>query len=417
MNNISSKVLGTVVSRGQKSFGKIFGGLPGQFFIIWSGTFINRAGTFVAPFLTLYLTREENIRETVAAVILMSYSVGVVISGLVGGFLADFIGRKRTMVFGLAGAAVVQVALVLSNGIAMVAICCVFLGLLSDVYRPAASAMVADLVGDRAPQAFGLLHWATNLGVPIASIAAGYFATRSWGLLFAIDALTALVFAVLVFWKIQEPERVGNKKDDSPSAGVVDASLMFKLLGITGISFAVFAIYFQNTTTLPLRVIDAGHSESDFGFLLAINGVLIAIVQPLLGPILSSWEQRRALSVGLMLTGFGIALSGAGEPLWFLVITVVLWSFGEIILAALLPAVIAELAPAHARGRYLGFFGTSIGLGGVVAPLGIVIYRAEPNALWVGCALIPMCLVIGQYLLLREKKTRNTHENFEAHVD
>lgn len=405
----------------RRIFQRTFGGLPRSFVIIWFGTFINRAGTFVAPFLTLYLTREENVEESLVAAILMSYSVGVVASGVIGGFLADFIGRKRTMIFSLAGAAVIQVALVFSNGIAMVAICCVFLGLISDVYRPAASAMVADIAGDQATRAFGLLHWATNLGVPIASIGAGYFATRSWSLLFVLDALTALVFAGLVLWKIQEPERAGNKKeivkDESASGGAIDLKLMYKLFGITGISFAAFGIYFQNTTTLPLRVIDAGHSESDFGRLLAINGVLIAIAQPLLGPTLSSWERRRALSLGLMLVGFGIALSGAGESLWFLVITVVLWSFGEIILAALLPAVIAELAPAHARGRYLGFFGTSIGLGGVVAPLGIVFYRAESNAFWMGCALIPMCLAIGQYLMLREKKMENTHEDFETHVD
>ncbi|MFF4379142.1 MDR family MFS transporter [Kitasatospora sp. NPDC001547] len=379
-----------------------FGGLPSSFTILWAGTLVNRAGTFVAPFLVLYLTQHRHVSGSYVTPILIGYGVGVLASSPIGGLLADRLGRRPTMVFGLASAASCQLMLAVADSTAVIALLIVFLGLASDLYRPAANALVADVVpADDRPRAYGLLHWATNLGVPVAALGAGWFASHNWTVLFLVDAATALVFAGLVLWKVPAnpptPDEAGQAAQNP--AEPVKLWQDRGLLGACAISLVAFAIYFQSTYAVPLQVVSSGLRSFDYGIMMATNGVLIAVVQPLLGPTLSRIPRQWGLGAGLLLVGGGIALTGVATNLPVLLFSVAVWSLGEIALAALLPAVVAELAPAEARGRYMGAFGASLGLAGVVAPLGVSLFETEPSLLWTVCvgAAVLLAVVQGRF--------------------
>ncbi|MDH6113591.1 MFS family permease [Kitasatospora sp. MAP12-15] len=374
-------------------FASRFGNLPRTFALLWAGTLINRAGTFVAPFLTIFLTQYHHLGHAAVTPVLMGYGVGVLLSSPLGGQLADRIGRGHAMVLGLSCAAACQLLLALARGPVAVGASVFLLGLSSDLFRPAANALVVDIVPaqDR-PRAFGLLHWALNLAIPIAALGAGWFATRSWTPLFVLDALTSLSFAALIGWKLLgTAPRLGPAPAEAGEAPRTrswnhwrDGALAAACLA----SLMTFAVYFQTSYTVPLRTIDTGLHAGGYGVMMALNGVLIAVVQPLIGPTLSRIPRLYGLGGGVLLVGIGVALTGAARTLPLLLLTVVVWSLGEIGVAALLPALVADLAPEDARGRYMGAFGVGLGAAGVLSPLGVTVYRANAALLWWACAAL-----------------------------
>jgi ABC-type dipeptide/oligopeptide/nickel transport system permease subunit len=78
-------------------------GLPRTYWILWTGALINRLGGFVMPLLALYLTGERGLSVEQAGLVVSLYGAGALLSGPVGGALADRWGRRSTLVLALVG--------------------------------------------------------------------------------------------------------------------------------------------------------------------------------------------------------------------------------------------------------------------------------------------------------------------------
>lgn len=142
-----------------------FGGLPGAFWWIWLGTLVNRIGGFVLPVLAFYITGVLHDSAALAGAVTALFGVGGAISGVVGGVLTDRIGRKPTLVGSLLANAATIVALGYARSPWALGLCTLGVGLAANAFRPAQSAMIADLVPavDRV-RAYALAFWAINLG-------------------------------------------------------------------------------------------------------------------------------------------------------------------------------------------------------------------------------------------------------------
>src|SRR6266700_2243809 len=118
---------------------------------------------------------------------------------------------------------------------------------------------------------------------------------------------------------------------------------------------------------------------------MAVNGVVIVLVQPLALPLLSRTRRSVLLPSSLLLVGGGIALSAVCDATWAFALTVIAWTLGEIAQTTSLQALVADIAPESMRGRYLGAVGIAWGASGVLAPFaGADVYAASPGALWLG---------------------------------
>ena len=84
--------------------------LPRAAWVLFAGTFINRFGGFVVPFLTLYLTG-QGYSVTAAGLAVSAYGAGNLFASLVGGHLADRLGRRETIVLSMFGAAAAMLLL------------------------------------------------------------------------------------------------------------------------------------------------------------------------------------------------------------------------------------------------------------------------------------------------------------------
>lgn len=362
------------------------GGLPRSFWYLWGGTLVNRLGSFVAPFLALYLTRSRGFSIVESGLVLTAFGVGSAVSQPLGGTLADRVGRRATMVAGLTAAAFSLLLLGLAATLPTLVIAAVAYGLCLDLFRPAAQAAVADLVAepDRA-RAYALNFWAVNLGFSVAVPLGGVLADRGYWLLFALDAATSLVFAGLVARRVPEsrPARMPGESTGSVREVLTDRLL---LLLVTSVVLEA-TVYLQAFTTLPLVVVGDGLGSDGFGLVLGLNGVLIVIFQPLLLGTLSRRSRGRLLLLAALLQGGGLAMHGLADTLLQHMGAVTVWTAGEVLGAGLLAAVVASLAPPHLRGRYMGAFGFAFGAAATLAPLlgTQVLERAGEGPLWLGC--------------------------------
>ena len=379
------------------------GGLPRDFWWIWVGSLVNRAGTFAVPFLALYVTRGRGLDEGTAGTVLLAFGVGLLPSQPVGGVLADRIGRIPTLLAASVGSAVAMAGLAVADTGTELAAGAFALGLFGESYRPAASALLADIVPphDR-PRAFGLQFWAVNLGFAAAASVGGLLAARSYTLLFVGDALTMLAFGALVAWRVREPARLVEASGAGllASLRVVRADRLF--LAILGLNVLYAAMYSQVMAALSVDVVRSGLTEADYGTILALNGVIIVLVQPLVIGRVSQWRPGLALAGGVAVLGVGLGLIGFADSWSAFAATVVVWTLGEIVVATFAAPVVADISPSDMRGRYQGWWGLSFSVAFAIGPaVGLAVFARWGGVLWGACAVIGLVAALG-WLGLRD---------------
>ncbi|MEU4543290.1 MDR family MFS transporter [Nonomuraea dietziae] len=363
------------------------GGLPRPFWALWSGTLVNRLGTMVMPFTGVYLTQSRGLSLTAAGLVMAVFGAGSLVSQLIAGSLADRIGRRATLAGGMLATAVAMLALGYSTTLPAILASMFVLGLVIDAYRPASSALVADLIAPaERPRAYGLLFWAINLGYAVGMTAGGWLAQSGFMWLFWFDAISSVVFAVLVWRAV--PETRPEPSETTAGGGMRQVLRDRLMLGFTAIVLGDALVYSQTFTTLPVAMKLAGLSTAQFGVAMAANGVLIVVLQPLVSDWLGRRDPSRTFALGIGIMGVGFALTAFVTSTITLMATIVVWTIGEIVTAGIAGAIVASLAPAHLRGRYAGLFGFAWAVAGMTAPLMTPLLEISSLALWLTVGVI-----------------------------
>ena len=119
-------------------------GLPPTVRILVAGTFVNKLGSFIIPFLTIVLKREFRLSGTEVGALLMAYGAGSLVSVLSGGVLTDRLGRRATLLLSLLGSGAIAVLLGFSPSLRVFATLLILFGFVADLYRPAATSIIAS---------------------------------------------------------------------------------------------------------------------------------------------------------------------------------------------------------------------------------------------------------------------------------
>ncbi|MGO1053545.1 MFS transporter [Crossiella sp. CA198] len=368
-----------------------FAGLPRPFWILFYGSLVNRIGGVVSGFLVLYLTAIGIPLEQVGLV-LAAKGVGALISQPVGGVLTDRVGRRFTLVLGLLASAACLTFLGAAQGLPMLVAAAFLHGVVADIFRPAAAALIADVVErPLLTKAYGLQFWAINLGFSVASVMAGHLADSGYWLLFALNATGCTAFAVIVWLGIpRSAERVVKSTVDGPKFGLRELFRDRLLLGVVLLVLMHATVYTQAEVIIPLAVKDSGLGAAGYGTIIAVNGVLIVILQPLAAAWVARFDRMRVLALAWAVLGAGMALTGLADTALEYVLTVIVWTLGEIAMAGLLGSLAADLAPPAARGRYQAAIGFGFSAAAFTGPLlGTWVYQhGGPAAAWFGCLVL-----------------------------
>jgi MFS family permease len=390
----------------RQKFSGLTVGLPPTYWLLWLGTLINRLGGFVVPFLTLYLTDQRGISISQAALMVSLFGAGSFMSALVGGELADRLGRRPVLLMSFLIAPANMVFLGLARPVALIALLTLLQGFFTDLYRPAVSAAIADLVPPEGrPRAYGYIYWAINLGAAFAPAIAGLMARWDYLLLFIGDALTTFLFGLIVLWGVREtrPAEVQHAAGVAVRERIALLGREPLLLVFTGLALVFGTIYTQGNVTLPVDMVAHGMRPDQYGLAIAVNGVMVVLLSIPASNAATRWPRFGALAIAALLLGMGFGVTAVSNTLPLYVLTVAIWTLGEIGGAVVAPAIVADLAPVDLRGLYQGVFNAAWGLSFFTGPVigGWVFEHLGAKALWAGCFALGCLLALGYLAMAR----------------
>src|SRR5205085_5760880 len=176
--------------------------LPRGAWILFFGTFLNKFGTFVLPFLTIYMTR-LGYSALQAGLAIGAYGIGSLCASFTGGHLADRLGRRKTIVLSMFSGAVAMLCLSQARLLPLIILFAGLAGLTGELYRPASSALLADLVptGQRVT-AFAAYRMSFNAGWAFGPATAGLLAKHSFLWLFVGDAATSVLYGFVAWFAL-----------------------------------------------------------------------------------------------------------------------------------------------------------------------------------------------------------------------
>ena len=364
--------------------------LPGEYWILFCGTLVNRFGHFVIPFLAIYL-RQEGFDTKVTSLTMGSYGAGALFAGALGGYLADRIGRKHTMLLSCAGAAVFMMVLSQAHTVASLMVATFMTGLLTSMYSPAASALIADLIPPQLRvRAFACQRLAINFGFAAGMATAGFMATRSFFALFVADAATTLILGLTVLFGLKPRPRKPRGKQDGWGHALqhMRCNVPFQLALLS--SFLISLVFWQMSSSYGLQATEgAGLDERTYGLLMALNGILIVFIELPLTSYTKRFPPTLAMAVGYTIIGLGMGSNAFGATLPVLVISMLVFTAGEMIALPVNNGYMAALAPDEMRGRYQGVISICWSLSTMIGPsMGIALYQSSPLLVWVGTLVL-----------------------------
>lgn len=361
---------------------------PRPVWVLCGGSFLNKFGTFVIPFLALYMT-QQGFSLAQAGLAISAYGVGNFLASIIGGHLADTIGRRKTIVISMGTVAVSMLLLSQARSFPAIIILTAITGLTGELYRPAGSALLADLVpaGQRVT-VYAVYRLAFNAGWAFGPATAGFLATHSFTWLFIGDAVTSLLFGLVAWFALPEGIR-GGKEQVKWGVAVKQSLSDRRFAQVIASSLVIGLIFFQMSSTFGLQVTARGFSASTYGALISLNGVLVVLFELPLTSYIQRFPRKPLMAVGYVLIGLGFASTAFAATVAAFALAITVLTLGEMISMPVGTAYIADLAPAHMRGRYMGTYVFAWSIALTFGPaLGMYLFAANPLALWMTCGLL-----------------------------
>ena len=235
---------------------------------------------------------------------------------------------------------------------------------------------------------------------------AGY----SYQILFIADALTTAIFGLIVFFGIKETRPIEAYHNANTSLkeriNQINSEPILLFFSLLALFFGM--IYMQSFVTLPLDMQANGLGPQQYGTVIAINGFLIILVTIPISNMAAHWPRFETIAIATLLIGIGFGFTAFASTMPLYMISVAIWTFGEIAATSVAPAIIADLSPIHLRGVYQGIFGAAWGLSFFIGPLagGWVFEHFGKNTLWYSCFGLGLILAFCYLILNTPAKQR-----------
>ena len=388
-----------------------YGGLSRSTWWLALVMLINRSGTMVVPFMTMYMTQHIGVSISKAGFVMSLFGTGAVIGALTGGKLTDKLGYYYIQITTLIGGGIMFIVLGQMKSYLSICICTFLLAFINEAFRPANSVAIAHYSEEEnRTRSYSLNRLAINLGWAVGGGIGGFIASYNYQLLFWVDGITNLSGAALLYF-VLAPSRNNatqaktTEKDNAGKTAYEDTNYILFIF----LLFLFALCFFQLFTTIPVFYKEKFHLTVFFiGMLMTMNGILISLFEMI---TIFKLEGKRPLlhfiSVGVILIGmayFMLNIPLANKALLAIVI-MILFTFGEILSMPFMNSYFISRTLPHNRGQYAALFTVAWASAQAVGPFigGLVAETFGYHTLWYGVAGI--CILIALLYLLLHKKT------------
>ncbi|MGL4337375.1 MAG: MFS transporter, partial [Turicibacter sp.] len=301
-------------------------GLSKMAYVIFFSRLINAMGCFVGPLMTLILTEKIGMSSSEAGVILTISSVLMIAPMLIGGKLADALGRKKTIIlFDLLGVLSYFICGFIEPSMALV-VMIMFASVCFSTAGPAHEALLADISTEENRQIiFSLSYMGWNLGFAIGAAVAGFLYENYLSWIFIGDALTGLFSLMLIILFVKDVSDTTEIKNDSEEVKKDNISILMvlkqrpKLVLFAFLMIGINFAYAQFNFLVPVHVANVFGADSGaryFGLMSSLNGFIVIAMTPVLTILFRKVKPILAITVGGFVYAFSFGMLGMIETLF-----------------------------------------------------------------------------------------------------
>lgn len=382
------------------SYSNSFKGLSKEVWWLALITLINRAGTMVVPFLSLYLTQSRGFSLGEVGWIMTAFGVGSVCGSWLGGQLNDRFGSYPTMVFALFSSGILFIVLQYMESFWGIAISIFFVLLCADIFRPA---MFVALRGyskqENQTRSLTLIRLAINLGFSVGPVVGGLLIySLGYSSLFWVDGITCFL-AVILMLRVLHPKRTVQREEekvDAPKSAYSDWLYLFFCFGV--MLYAI--VFFQYFSTVPLFYRDGFKlSEEYIGLLLGFNGLLVFLFEM---PIIHAIEKSKGskiwyINLALVLLLLSFLVLNLFPMLFLLWVGIVLMSLAEMLAFPFTNAYAMNRARRGKMGQYMALYSIAFSFAHIFghnSGLQLIHAFGYTSTWWIMMAICLVCILV-----------------------
>lgn len=364
----------------------------------------------IGPFLMIYASERLGLPlRTVASLVTINAATSLV-SSFVAGSLADRFGRKGIMNVSLTVNALAYLAMMRAESYAAFAAIMFVIGLFNPLYAVGADAMLADLIPseDRA-EAYAITRVVNNAAFAIGPAIGGFMAARSYNLAFMGTFSGLMLYSLMLFFFARETLRKGNENGHPATEGgyrhvfrdrpyLIFVGLLSLGLIAPSLLWILLSVYLKTNFGIP---------ESLYGWIPTTNALMCVFLQYEVTRRTRRLPDLKAIALGMLVYALGVGSVAWMRSFWGFWLSMVIMTFGELILVPTASKYVADRAPQELRGRYMSLYWLTMGVARALAPLigGFLNDFFSPRAIWYGGLTIGLLSTAGLYALARAPKT------------
>jgi MFS family permease len=388
---------------------------PRQFWLVAFGVLLSSAGSsLIWPFQLIYISRTLTLPiSSVATLITISSATGLAATFIVGA-IADRFGRKLIMFGAMATHGVAYILMSQAHNYIGFAIPMTIMGAAMPFYAIGSDAMMADLIpAEKRSTAFAILRMTNNAGIAIGPAIGGLIVSKSYTLAFYLAAGGMIAYSLLLLTFARETLQrqngpsISEKKESFGGYGRVlgDGSFVRFVSALTLgmiaplMMWTLLAVYVNKYYGIP---------EYLYSWMPITNALMCVFVQYPVTMLTRRLSAKTAITLGMLVYALGVGSVAVMSSFWGFWLSMVIMSFGELILVPTGSKYVADLAPEDLRGRYMSVYWLTWGVSRSVAPMvgGYLHDAIAPQAIWWGGLAIGLTSTLSLFLLSRRPEKR-----------
>lgn len=365
-----------MISKTIQLYANSISGFSRQIWLLSLVTFINRCGTMVIPFLSVYMTSRLGFTLEDTGYVLLFFGIGSVAGSFLGGKLTDIIGYYWVLALSLFFGGAMFIGLGMVDSFWGVGLMVFLAAAIGDAYRPAVMTAVAVYSQpENRTRAFSLLRMAINFGWAIGPALGGLIVatTGEYGPIFWVDGFTCMAAAIVFGIYLREKKKPAE--DNAEALPPAPASSPYKdvrYLFFMGLTIIGMLAFMQFMYTLPVFYKESMQmSEGEIGLILAMNGFLIFFIEmPMVYTLERKFKLLHNVAIGCFLYGvaFFMLNLAEGRSIAIAFCSMLVLSVGEIFNMPFTNAYAMSRSNEQNRGAYMGVFTMAYSVAHIIGP-------------------------------------------------